>query len=116
MARLHGFPDWFRFHRTKWHGARQIGNAVPPPMARAIASQIARALAYAARQPVESIPLGDPRLLNLDMAAASDYFGILIPIGKRNRKSGSKKRTQQEIESELASAFLVSESIGQAVV
>lgn len=30
MARLHGFPDWFRFHATKWHGARQIGNAVPP--------------------------------------------------------------------------------------
>ena len=23
MARLHGFPDWFRFHATKWHGARQ---------------------------------------------------------------------------------------------
>lgn len=31
MARLHGFPDWFRFHTTKWHGARQVGNAVPPP-------------------------------------------------------------------------------------
>jgi DNA (cytosine-5)-methyltransferase 1 len=116
MARLHGFPDWFRFHRTKWHGARQIGNAVPPPMARAIASQVARALAYAARRPAESIPLGDPRLLNLDMAAAADYFGILIPIGKRNRKSGSKKRTQQEIEAELASAFLIPESIEQAVV
>ena len=22
MARLHGFPDWFRFNATKWHGAR----------------------------------------------------------------------------------------------
>ena len=31
MARLHGFPDWFRFNATKWHGARQIGNAVAPP-------------------------------------------------------------------------------------
>ena len=31
MARLHGFPDWFRFNVTKWHGARQIGNSVPPP-------------------------------------------------------------------------------------
>ena len=37
MARLHGFPDWFRLHSTKWHGARQIGNAVPPPLARSIA-------------------------------------------------------------------------------
>ena len=32
MARLHGFPDWFRLHSTKWHGARQVGNAVPPPL------------------------------------------------------------------------------------
>lgn len=39
MARLHGFPDWFRFNVTKWHGARQIGNAVPPPLARAIAAR-----------------------------------------------------------------------------
>ena len=29
-ARLHSFPDWFTFHRTIWHGFRQIGNAVPP--------------------------------------------------------------------------------------
>lgn len=40
MARLHGFPDWFRFHPTKWHGARQVGNAVCPPVARAIALEI----------------------------------------------------------------------------
>src|SRR5439155_12575738 len=26
-ARIHGFPDWFRLHRSKWHGFRQIGNA-----------------------------------------------------------------------------------------
>ena len=39
MARLHGFPDWFRFHATKWHGARQIGNSVPPPLARAITAR-----------------------------------------------------------------------------
>ena len=44
MARLHGFPDWFRFHTTKWHGARQIGNAVPPPFARAIAKLAIEAL------------------------------------------------------------------------
>ena len=45
MARLHGFPDWFRFHATKWHGARQIGNSVPPPLARALAGSIVKALA-----------------------------------------------------------------------
>jgi len=43
-ARLHSFPDWFRFHPTKWHGFRQIGNSVPPLLARAIAKCIGRAL------------------------------------------------------------------------
>lgn len=39
-ARLHSYPDWFRFHVTKWHGFRQIGNSVPPLLARAVAQQI----------------------------------------------------------------------------
>lgn len=29
-ARLQGFPDWFKFHPTKWHSFRQIGNSVSP--------------------------------------------------------------------------------------
>jgi DNA (cytosine-5)-methyltransferase 1 len=44
-ARLHSFPDWFQFHPTKWHGFRQIGNSVPPILARAVAMSIKRALA-----------------------------------------------------------------------
>ncbi|HDL7342919.1 TPA: DNA cytosine methyltransferase [Yersinia enterocolitica] len=32
-ARLQGFPDWFRFHATKWHSFRQIGNSVSPLVA-----------------------------------------------------------------------------------
>lgn len=43
-ARLHSFPDWFRFHGTKWHGFRQIGNSVPPLLARAIALSVLRVL------------------------------------------------------------------------
>jgi len=39
-ARLHSFPDWFEFHGTRWHNFRQIGNALPPLLARAVASQI----------------------------------------------------------------------------
>ncbi len=42
-ARLHSFPDWFEFHETKWHALRQIGNSVPPLLARAVASAVARA-------------------------------------------------------------------------
>lgn len=43
-ARLHSFPDWFRFNATNWHGHRQIGNAVPPLLAREIAAAILRRL------------------------------------------------------------------------
>ncbi len=43
-ARLHSFPDWFSFHPTKWHGFRQVGNSVPPLLARAIARSIVRTL------------------------------------------------------------------------
>ena len=39
-ARLHSFPDWFVFHHTKWHGFRQIGNSVPPLLARAMAENL----------------------------------------------------------------------------
>jgi len=102
MARLHGFPDWFRFHATKWHGARQVGNAVPPPLARAVALQIGRSMKYAPVSPREILSMGDRRLLELDMSAAAEYFGIAVPIAKRNRRSGNKKRKQEEIESYLA--------------
>jgi DNA (cytosine-5)-methyltransferase 1 len=98
MGRLHGFPDWFRFHETKWHGARQIGNAVPPPLARAVASEIVRAMEYAPARAKEILPAGDTRLLRLDMSAAADYFRVAVPIGKRDRKSGARKRSQLEIE------------------
>ena len=49
MARLHGFPDWFRFQETKWHGARQIGNAVPPPLACAVGGGIIHAIGVLAQ-------------------------------------------------------------------
>ena len=39
-ARLQGFPDWFQFHRTKWHSFRQIGNSVSPILAEHILSVI----------------------------------------------------------------------------
>ena len=98
MARLHGFPDWFRFHATKWHGARQIGNSVPPPLARAVAGALMKALGVEATRPPEKIALGDPALIGMVMSGASEYFGIENPIARRDRKSGAKKRKQHEIE------------------
>ncbi len=98
MARLHGFPDWFRFHATKWHGARQIGNAVPPPLARAIAGAVVKALGLKPERPAQPIDLGDPALLYMEMSEAAERFGVAPPSGRRDRKSGAKKRKQHEIE------------------
>ncbi len=98
MARLHSYPDWFRFHETKWHGARQIGNSVPPLLAEAVAGEVIKALNLKPERPQLRVALGDTELLRLDMSQAARYWGILVPIGKRDRKSGAKKRKQAEIE------------------
>ena len=106
MARLHGFPDWFRFNVTKWHGGRQIGNAVPPPLARAIAGIVVDALGITVRPPKQVLALGDPELLRFDMSQAAKHFGIEAPSGRRDRKSGAKKRKQIEIEEERLTAMV----------
>jgi DNA (cytosine-5)-methyltransferase 1 len=105
MARLHGFPDWFRFHRTKWHGARQIGNAVPPPLARVVASSIIAAMGVSPRQPTEALALGHPALLAMDMSQAAFHLEVDVPIQRRDRKSGARKRTQHQTEVERLARF-----------
>ena len=42
-ARLQSMPDSFHVDPTKWRGYMQVGNSVPPLVARAIAEQIAAA-------------------------------------------------------------------------
>ena len=104
MARLHGFPDWFRFHITKWHGARQIGNSVPPPLARAVAASVLESLGVVPTRPTGSAPLGSTNLLSMDMTEAAAYWSVDVPIAKRDRKSGATKRKQEDIERDLARA------------
>jgi DNA (cytosine-5)-methyltransferase 1 len=36
-ARLHSYPDSFKFSPVKWHALRQIGNSVPPLLAKVVA-------------------------------------------------------------------------------
>ena len=73
-ARLHSFPDWFRFHMTKWHGFREVGNAVPPLLARALGSQIIAALGVQPLLPKVSLELGDSQLLRFTQVQASKYW------------------------------------------
>jgi DNA (cytosine-5)-methyltransferase 1 len=98
MARLHGFPDWFRLHATKWHGARQIGNSVPPPLARAVASEVMKSLGERPTKPEREIGLGDVALLAVAMSGAAEHFEVEKPNTRRDRKSGAKKRKQHETE------------------
>lgn len=86
-ARLHGYPDWFRFHTTKWHGFREIGNSVPAPLARAVASALTEADGVI---PIAggSVELGDPKVLSATASEAERHFGIterVIP--QRDRKA-----------------------------
>jgi DNA (cytosine-5)-methyltransferase 1 len=95
-ARLHGFPDWFGFHATKWHGFRQVGNAVPPPLARAVAASVVRAAAAdPKRRPCEErLALGPNDLLRMTLSEAALRYGIAqeaLPANVRAVASREKR-------------------------
>jgi DNA (cytosine-5)-methyltransferase 1 len=75
-ARLQGFPDWFRFAGSFDDVFRQIGEAVPPPLARGVAEAVSaglrrRALRGSAEEVVEPV---------------SDSFGGVIAATKLHRR------------------------------
>jgi len=86
-ARLHSYPDWFRFHATKWHGFRQIGNSVPPLLAQAVAREILAAAGSSFIVSTEAPRLGDASLLTMNMSEAASRYGVpsnVIPKRKRS--------------------------------
>ncbi|OIP77962.1 MAG: DNA (cytosine-5-)-methyltransferase [Oscillatoriales cyanobacterium CG2_30_44_21] len=87
-ARLHSYPDWFRFHGTKWHGFRQIGNSVPPLLARAVANQLHKLLGSNLCIPSGEIILENDNLLQIRMVKASIKYGVdshvIEPRAKKN--------------------------------
>lgn len=87
-ARLHGYPDWFRFHVTKWNGFREIGNSVPARLGRAMGASILEAdgVLPSVGTPVR---LGSKDLLYMASGEAHSHFGLterVIP--QRDRKVG----------------------------
>ncbi|WP_017655901.1 DNA cytosine methyltransferase [Fortiea contorta] len=73
-ARLHSYPDWFRFHVTKWHGFRQVGNSVPPLLAKAVGAEIIRCLNVVVSQPSYWQELGEQRWLQLRLVQATQRY------------------------------------------
>lgn len=89
-ARLHSYPDWFSFHPTIWHGFRQIGNSVPPLLARAVASEFITALGHEPSRPRTRVRIGDDTLRSFSMKDAAGHFGVsrhVIPPRRRSTKS-----------------------------
>ncbi len=99
-ARLHSYPDWFRFHATKWHGFRQIGNSVPPLLARSVAGEVIKALGVCPEKPLGVLTRGSTALLNFDMTQASAYYGT------DRRKLGARIRIG-------AKSIAAAEALGQ---
>ena len=97
-ARLHAYPDWFRFHVTKWHGFRQIGNSVPPLLAQAVAKRIMAALGGYPCVPDETLQLGNPAMLRLTMTQAADHYGVpkdTIPKRRRSTRSDTAEESER---------------------
>ncbi|MGF1541604.1 MAG: DNA cytosine methyltransferase [Pleurocapsa sp.] len=86
-ARLHTFPDWFEFHRTIWHGFREIGNAVIPLMAKSLGMSIINCLnVNLSSLEIRKLETIDDSILHYNLKLASDYWQVsqdVIP--KRNR-------------------------------
>lgn len=58
MARLQGFPDDWNFGERKTTACRMIGNAFPPPVAKAVGLEITKVLDYG------SAPVTSPEVLS----------------------------------------------------
>ncbi len=54
-ARIQGFPDSWQFAGGKTASYRQIGNAFPPPVAKAVGMQIKKAFEVSASRPISKI-------------------------------------------------------------
>ena len=91
-ARLHSYPDWFRFHRTIWHGFRQIGNSVPPLLARVVASSVIKALGIVPKKSAMRLHLGDPILATFNMREAANHFGVDRSVIAPRKRASSLAR------------------------
>jgi len=83
-ARLQGFPDWFGFNATKWHGFHQVGASAPPPVARAVGERLIEVLGLHPSDPEEEL-IPDESLLFLDLTRAARHMGATVLPEPRRR-------------------------------
>jgi DNA (cytosine-5)-methyltransferase 1 len=72
-----------------------------------LAHEFIQALGVTIEPPTEILRLDDGALLAMKMTEAASYWGIEVPIAKRDRKTGNKKRKQEEIELLTATAIIL---------
>ena len=86
-ARLHTFPDWFQFHRTIWHGFREIGNAVVPLLAKSLGTEIIKCLEIdSCSIEIKKLPLTDDSILNYNMGQAADFWQVPDDVIAKRKK------------------------------
>ena len=89
QARLQGFPDIYQFDGTKDEMLKQIGNAVPPPLGRALGAQIRAAVAGEAEMRDSALPR-DGKISGSKKEAGSDKRNRIDDIYKQQKKVRSK--------------------------
>lgn len=89
-ARLHTFPDWFQFHRTIWHGFREIGNAVIPLLAQQLGTEIINRLELDLTSlEIKKLPAIDSSILSYKMTQAANFWQVdseVIPKRKKMKE------------------------------
>ncbi|HFA49729.1 MAG TPA: DNA cytosine methyltransferase [Bacteroidetes bacterium] len=91
-ARLHSYPDWFNFHRTIWHGFRQIGNSVAPLFAKSIGEATIRNLKVNLDNlEIYELEKQEEKLTKMNMTEATKYFGYDRNYMPTRKRSQSKK-------------------------
>ena len=88
-SRIHVFPDWFQFHRTIWHGFREIGNAVVPLLAKSLGTEIIKCLniEFSALE-IRELDSIDNSILSYNMRQAAAFWQVpndVIPKRKRTK-------------------------------
>ena len=89
QARIQGFPDIYKFCGTKDDILKQIGNAVPPPLGRALGAQIRAAVAGEAEMRDSALPR-DGKISGSKKEAGSDKRNRMDDHYKQKKKVRSK--------------------------